>query len=107
MRKIYDAKYGNCYSFNYDGNRMVRRAGHLTGLSVRVMAAKDLYLSLTDSVGMIVVIHEPGIFPFVESTGFRSELPLILLGSADQMFQCSNLPEDVILHHIQASREDG
>ena len=83
MTQIYDRKFGNCYSFNFDGNRMANKAGEATGelqcrwafeirtwwsiagLEVRVKTLRDSYLPVTDSVGMLVAIHEPGVFPFM------------------------------------------
>jgi hypothetical protein len=71
FKTFVDRRYGNCFIFNWNGTRIVSRSSKDHGFFVQMNVQRDQYMSLTESVGMRVALHEPGVIPVPYSNGFN------------------------------------
>ncbi|CAD5121661.1 DgyrCDS10151 [Dimorphilus gyrociliatus] len=64
-------KYGNCFTFNPDGKLEATQSGSRFGLKTRIFLQQEEYIdSLSNNVGLKVVVHDYNDVPFPEEEGF-------------------------------------
>lgn len=69
--QIHDATFGNCYTFNWDREKIVtaHRAGANYGLRVLLYANVSEYLPTSESVGFRITVHDKRVVPFPDAFG--------------------------------------
>ena len=69
---VTDPDYGNCYTYNYDAKKTVRKPGTTYGLRMIAFSNVSEYLATSSKSGMRIVVHNQQFAPFPNTEGINA-----------------------------------